>query len=92
MLFAAKSVNALILDEPSNHLDLEALTALEEVLLTYQGTVVIVSHDRYLLSKIKLTHLYLLTDGRLQLLPDFDLYLLNLQKQSQNLLNKININ
>ncbi|KKR07306.1 MAG: ABC superfamily ATP binding cassette transporter [Parcubacteria group bacterium GW2011_GWC2_39_14] len=92
LLFAAKSVNALILDEPSNHLDLEALTALEEVLLTYQGTVVIVSHDRYLLSKIKLTHLYLLTDGRLQLLPDFDLYLLNLQKQSQNLLNKININ
>jgi ATP-binding cassette subfamily F protein 3 len=44
--------NVLILDEPTNHLDLASKEAIEEALAEYTGTVIFVSHDRYLLSKI----------------------------------------
>ena len=44
--------NVLILDEPTNHLDLKAKEVLEKALLEYQGTLIMVSHDRYLLDKI----------------------------------------
>lgn len=44
--------NVLILDEPTNHLDLVSKEAIEEALAEYTGTIIFVSHDRYLLSKI----------------------------------------
>ncbi len=44
--------NVLILDEPTNHLDLGSKEAIEEALKEYTGTIIFVSHDRYLLSKI----------------------------------------
>lgn len=44
--------NVLILDEPTNHLDLSSKEAIEEALADYTGTIIFVSHDRYLLSKI----------------------------------------
>lgn len=54
--------NVLILDEPTNHLDLSSKEAIEEALDEYTGTVIFVSHDRYLLSKIA-DRLIELTDG-----------------------------
>ena len=54
--------NVLILDEPTNHLDLSSKEAIEEALQEYTGTVIFVSHDRYLLSKIA-DRLIELTDG-----------------------------
>ena len=54
--------NVLILDEPTNHLDLSSKEAIEEALKEYTGTVIFVSHDRYLLSKIA-DRLIELTDG-----------------------------
>lgn len=58
--------NVLILDEPTNHLDLSSKEAIEEALEEYTGTVIFVSHDRYLLSKIA-DRLIELTDGTYRL-------------------------
>jgi ATPase subunit of ABC transporter with duplicated ATPase domains len=54
-LLSAQGVNALVLDEPTNHLDLEAIEELEAALDGYEGTIVLVSHDRRLLERFEPT-------------------------------------
>jgi ATPase subunit of ABC transporter with duplicated ATPase domains len=54
-LLAARGVNALVLDEPTNHLDLEAIEQLESALEHYDGTVVLVTHDRRFLESFRAT-------------------------------------
>ena len=51
-----KGGNVLLLDEPTNDLDVETLRALEEALLTYAGTAIVISHDRWFLDRIA-THI-----------------------------------
>ncbi len=52
----AEGVNLLVLDEPTNHLDLEAIEQLESALDSYDGTLVLVTHDRRMLESVRLTH------------------------------------
>jgi len=55
--------NFLVLDEPSNHLDLEAIVALGEGLLEFKGNVICVSHDRELLDAFASRIIELRADG-----------------------------
>jgi macrolide transport system ATP-binding/permease protein len=50
--FLMSNLNVLVLDEPTEHLDLLSREKLEEALVSYGGTVILVSHDRYLLKKV----------------------------------------
>ncbi|MEP7160223.1 MAG: ABC-F family ATP-binding cassette domain-containing protein [Dermatophilaceae bacterium] len=61
--------NVLFLDEPTNDLDIETLTALEDVLDGWAGALLVVSHDRYLLERMCDRQVALLGDGRVRDLP-----------------------
>ena len=56
--------NVLILDEPTNDLDLDTLNVLEDYLDSFQGAIIAVSHDRYFLDRIT-RHLFAVEDGRM---------------------------
>lgn len=67
--------NFLILDEPTNHLDIESKEILENVLSSYSGTILYVSHDRYFINKTA-TRILDLTEGQLlNYIGDYDYYL-----------------
>ena len=67
--------NVLILDEPTNHLDLDSKEAIEQALEEYTGTMIFVSHDRYLLSRIADRLIELTSDGMRQHNYGFGKYL-----------------
>lgn len=70
----ALGVNVLVLDEPTNHLDLWACDALEQALLEYEGTVIVVSHDRYFLNRV-VDLLIVLEGGRARVIHgNYDTY------------------
>ena len=67
--------NTLILDEPTNHMDIESKEVFEEALQEFEGTAIIVSHDRYFLQKIPTRILELTPDGMVEYLGKYDYYL-----------------
>ncbi len=75
--------NVLILDEPTNHLDSMTCEVLESALVEFDGTMIIVSHDRYLLNKIATRILEVSKDGVKSYQGNFDSYMAakNLERQ-----------
>lgn len=70
----------LILDEPTNHLDFQTVEALTQALMAYDGTVVVVSHDRSFIGRIG-TKILEVNQGRVQLYPGtYDEYVWSLEK------------
>jgi ATP-binding cassette subfamily F protein 3 len=61
---ALYEANFLLLDEPTNHLDLPTQEVLQEALQTYTGTVLFVTHDRYLVEQLA-TQIWVVDNGRL---------------------------
>ncbi|NNM46702.1 ABC-F family ATP-binding cassette domain-containing protein [Knoellia koreensis] len=74
--------NVLLLDEPTNDLDVETLTSLEDVLDGWAGTLVVVSHDRYLLERVCDRQVALLGNGKVRDLPGGVEQYLQLRHQS----------
>ena len=63
-LLAARGVNCLVLDEPTNHLDVAAIEELERALDAYEGTIVLVTHDRSFLERFRATRTLELSASR----------------------------
>ncbi|MDD4780754.1 MAG: ABC-F family ATP-binding cassette domain-containing protein [Tissierellia bacterium] len=68
------NANFLLMDEPTNHLDIDSKEVLEDSLLNYDGTVFVVSHDRYFLNKITNKILEMSEEGIFEYLGNYDYY------------------
>ncbi len=96
MVFIMEEKDVLILDEPTNHLDLPSREQLEETLAQYNGTLIIVSHDRYFLEKTT-THQLVIMNHRKQKQPNewprerdqLDELRLKLETERQEVLGKL---
>ena len=73
-LMLSKS-NFLLMDEPTNHLDIDSKEVLEDALLEYEGTLFVISHDRYFLNRVTNKILELTEDGINEYLGNYDYYL-----------------
>ena len=70
-----KDVNFLLMDEPTNHLDIQSKEALEDALSDYDGTMLMVSHDRYFINKVADRILYLDDEGLKNYIGNYDYFL-----------------
>ena len=68
------SLNKTILDEPTNHLDIPSREALEEAILSYDGTLIVISHDRYFLNKVIHKIIELEENGASEYLGNYSYY------------------
>ncbi|MCE7011452.1 ATP-binding cassette domain-containing protein [Kibdelosporangium philippinense] len=68
-LLQAKGVNLLVLDEPTNHLDLPAIEQLESALATYNGTLLLVTHDRRMLAAVETNRHVEVAEGKVTDMP-----------------------
>ena len=67
--------NMLMLDEPTNHLDIQSREALENALSEYGGTLIVVSHDRYLINKLADRIVWLDKSGTMNIDGNYDRYI-----------------
>ncbi|MFZ5426356.1 MAG: ABC-F family ATP-binding cassette domain-containing protein [Thermodesulfobacteriota bacterium] len=81
-LFLARA-NFLVLDEPTNHLDLETREALVDALTDYEGTILFVAHDRYLLSQAAEVVWTVGPDGLSEFLGGYEAYERHLKEQAK---------
>ncbi len=76
--------NLLLLDEPTNHLDIPSREALENALDEYNGTVMIVTHDRYLVNRLADRIFHMTENGLTEYVGGYDDYLEALREQEEN--------
>lgn len=76
-----KNVNLLIMDEPTNHIDITTQEVLEEALKEYPGTIMFISHDRYFINEIAQKILYIEDKGIKEYLGNYDDYRDTKEKQ-----------
>lgn len=74
-ILMTKRANVLVLDEPTNHLDFKAMEGLDKALSEYTGTLVLVSHDRYLLKKVPTKIVEITPEGFVTVNGNYDAYL-----------------
>ncbi len=77
--------NFLILDEPTNHLDIVSREVLENALLDFNGTLLVVSHDRYFINKLATKIVYLTHNGAVDIDGNYDDYLIFKEKQESTI-------
>ena len=70
-----KPANFLLMDEPTNHLDIQSREALEKSLSDYDGTMLMVSHDRYFINKLADRIIYMTSDGLKSFTGNYDEFL-----------------
>lgn len=75
--------NMLLLDEPTNHLDISSCEALENALINYDGTLFVISHDRYLINKLADRIYYLTPDVVKEYRGSYDAYTLAAENAAQ---------
>lgn len=77
-----QKINFLILDEPTNHIDIPTREVLEETLIKFKGTLLIVSHDRFFINKIANKIIYFKNNKLLSFYGNYDEFLKNINKNS----------
>jgi ATP-binding cassette, subfamily F, member 3 len=83
-ILALKKANLLLLDEPTNHLDIPAQEVLQDVLEDFDGTIIMVSHDRFLVDRLA-TQIWDLEDGHLRVFKgSYSKYLEVLEQERAN--------
>ena len=78
-----KNNNLLILDEPTNHIDISTKEILEEALNTYNGTILMVSHDRYFINKVATRIVYLEDKQLVSYVGNYDDYKETIKRQNK---------
>ncbi|MGV8146874.1 MAG: ATP-binding cassette domain-containing protein [Alkaliphilus sp.] len=86
-LILSKS-NFLLLDEPTNHLDINSKEVLEEALIKYNGTIFMISHDRFFINRVSTKIVELKKNGCQQYLGNYDYYVEKKNEASMDLLNE----
>lgn len=88
-VFVVLGVNVLLLDEPTNHLDMEAVVALQEMLKTYTGIVLLVSHNRWFLKRVKIDTYYSVGGGSVERVANIDEYIALAKKRAETMTNRM---
>src|SRR5207248_6595651 len=80
----ATGANVLVMDEPTNHLDIWSCDALERSILEFEGTVLVVTHDRYFLNQVA-DRIIVLGGGRARVIEgDYETYQRLAQQEAEN--------